>query len=66
MVTNQLYMGYSTGSSGTYNLSGGSLSVNGRESIGEIATGAFTQSGGTNSTPASPWAINPAAAALIP
>ncbi|MGA7562400.1 MAG: autotransporter domain-containing protein [Desulfobaccales bacterium] len=51
MVANQLYMGYSTGSSGTYNQSGGSLSVNGSEYIGESGTGVFTQSGGTNSTP---------------
>ena len=40
-----------SGASGTYNLSGtGSLTVSGNEIIGENGSGAFTQSGGTNTT----------------
>ncbi len=50
-VTNEFYLGYGTGGSGTYNQSAGSLSAGGGEYIGEIASGAFTQSGGTNSAP---------------
>jgi hypothetical protein len=38
-------------SKGTYNLTGGSLSVSNEEVIGVIGTGVFTQSGGTNMTP---------------
>jgi len=43
-----LYLGTAASASGTYNLSGGSLSV-GQEIIGNNGSGAFTQSGGTNS-----------------
>jgi MYXO-CTERM domain-containing protein len=45
-----LYLGYSAGSMGTYELSGASamLNVTGRERIGQSGTGFFTQSGGTN------------------
>ena len=42
-----LCLGYSSGSSGTYNLSGGQLSAY-RESIGSGGTGEFNQSGGNN------------------
>jgi autotransporter-associated beta strand protein len=49
-----LYLGYQASSSGTYNLSNGQLSVtsNGADAsevIGQLGTGSFTQSGGTNS-----------------
>jgi hypothetical protein len=44
-----LLLGYASGSNGTYNLSGGSLSVTGSETIGLGGTGVFNQSGGTNS-----------------
>ena len=44
-----LYLGYNSGSTGTYNLSGtGQLSAN-WENIGYSGTGTFTQTGGTNS-----------------
>jgi len=36
---------------GSYTLNGGRLAVGGTESIGCLGTGAFTQSGGTNTTP---------------
>ena len=44
-----LYLGYYPGSSGTYNLSGGSLSAP-AETIGVLVggVGVFNQSGGTN------------------
>jgi autotransporter-associated beta strand protein len=42
-----LYVGYSNGSSGTYNLSGGQLSA-GFETVGTYGQGTFQQSGGTN------------------
>jgi outer membrane autotransporter protein len=45
----QLYLGYSPGSSGTYNLSGGSL-INKGITIGNEGTGTFNQGGGTNTT----------------
>jgi hypothetical protein len=52
--TNGLYLGSSAGSSGTYTLSGGTLSVtNGvfvSEYIGYAGTGVFNQAGGSNST----------------
>ena len=45
-----LSIGYALGSSGTYLLQGGSLSVTGgAEYVGQSGTGTFTQSGGTNS-----------------
>ena len=46
---NELFLGYSTESSGTYNLSStGQLSAR-SENVGYSGTGAFTQTGGTNS-----------------
>ena len=42
-----LYLGYNPGSSGSYTLSGGSLSSE-YEFVGYYGTGNFTQSGGTN------------------
>ena len=48
-MTDSLYLGYNTGASGTYTLSGtGSLS-SGSEYVGYNGSGSFTQSGGTNS-----------------
>jgi hypothetical protein len=48
----QLYLGYNSGSNGTYNLSGtGQLLTNYYEYIGYSGVGTFTQTGGTNSTP---------------
>lgn len=44
---NSLFLGYNPGSSGTYNLSGGSLSTN-SAIIGNGGTGTFIQTGGTN------------------
>jgi hypothetical protein len=47
-ISAHLYLGYSFGSSGTYNLSGtGSLSAH-VETIGEYGTGVFNQTGGIN------------------
>ncbi len=42
-----MYLGYNSGSSGTYELSGGELS-SGHQYIGHSGTGTFTQTGGTN------------------
>ena len=51
-VSSDLNLGYASGASGTYNLSdsgsGSTLSVAGSEYIGNFGSGAFTQSGGTN------------------
>src|SRR5208282_2983242 len=45
----ELYLGYNTGSGGTYNLSGsGVLSVSGTESVGYSGTGTFNQAGGSS------------------
>jgi autotransporter-associated beta strand protein len=45
------YVGYNSGSSGTYNLSGtGQFSSNSDEYVGCSGSGTFLQSGGTNST----------------
>jgi len=45
-----LYLGYNTGNSGTYSLSGSGLLSSARsEYVGWSGTGTFTQSGGTNS-----------------
>ncbi len=44
----QLYLAYSSSSSGTYNLSGNGLLSAPSEIIGCSGTGSFTQSGGTN------------------
>lgn len=44
----QLYLGYNTGSTGTYNLSGGQLSYLFSEFIGYSGNGSFNQSGGLN------------------
>ena len=46
-VTNAIWLGYSSGVSGTYNLSGGSLSAF-IEDVGYQGKGVFIQSGGTN------------------
>ncbi|MCX5890989.1 MAG: hypothetical protein NTY36_16320 [Deltaproteobacteria bacterium] len=46
-LTGNLYLGYSAGSSGAYNLSGGSLSAS-NEVIGLTGSGVFTQSNGDN------------------
>ncbi|HEV8291341.1 MAG TPA: hypothetical protein VGP94_05440, partial [Tepidisphaeraceae bacterium] len=43
-----LILGGSGGSSGAYDLSGGSLIVNGNEHVGGAAPGSFTQSGGSH------------------
>jgi outer membrane autotransporter protein len=43
-----LVLGSDSGGSGTYNLSGGSLTADTQELIGNSGSGAFTQSGGTN------------------
>ena len=45
----ELYLGYNTGASGAYNLSGGQLSAS-YQYIGNSGTGSFTQSGGTSTT----------------
>ena len=45
-----LYLGYNTGDSGTYNLSAGTLTVANRLYVGYSGTGTFTQSGGTSTT----------------
>ncbi len=47
-VNNNLELGQNAGASGSYNLSGGSLSVAGNEYIGYSGTGTFTQTGGTH------------------
>jgi hypothetical protein len=47
-VTTSLGLGSYSGSSGTYNLSGGALSAS-AEYLGSYGTGFFTQTGGTNS-----------------
>ena len=46
-AADRLFLGYNSGSSGTYNLSGGSLSTN-NAILGNEGTGTFTQTGGTN------------------
>ncbi len=46
-VQEDLILGYSSGSSGTYDLRDGSLSA-GRQTIGNSGTGSFTQRGGSN------------------
>jgi hypothetical protein len=44
-----LYVGYNSGSTGLYSLSGsGSLSISGNEIVGEAGAGTFNQTGGTN------------------
>ncbi|HEX4053872.1 MAG TPA: NF038122 family metalloprotease [Tepidisphaeraceae bacterium] len=48
-ASNLFYVGFETGSSGTYTLSGtGALSCSTTEYVGYIGTGSFNQSGGTN------------------
>lgn len=47
-VNNNLKLGQNAGASGTYNLSGGTLSVGGNEYVGYSDTGSFTQTGGTH------------------
>ena len=49
--TNTVYvplLGTNPGASGTYSLSGGSLTVSDNEFVGNSGSGAFTQSGGTH------------------
>ena len=41
-------VGLQNGSNGNYSLSGGTLTANGHEFIGDLGTGTFTQTGGTN------------------
>ena len=48
------YLGYNSGSNGSYNLSGGSLAEYSL-CVGNSGTGAFTQSGGTNKLSAIPF-----------
>lgn len=43
-----LNMGTSAGATGTYNLSGGTLTANKNEIVGDAGTGIFNQTGGTN------------------
>jgi uncharacterized protein with beta-barrel porin domain len=47
-----LYLGYNAGGSGVYNLSGGTLTVSGKESVGESGNGIFTQSSGSHTVAA--------------
>jgi polygalacturonase len=47
-ISGDLDLGKSTGTAGLYNLTGGSLSVGGNESIGNGGTGTLTQTGGYN------------------
>ncbi len=54
-----LVLGFNPGSSGTYNLSGGSL-YGASEMMGDSGTGNFTQSGGTNTAGGLTLAYNPA------
>ena len=43
-----VFLGYHTGSSGTYELIGGSISTWNSQYVGHAGTGTFSQSGGTN------------------
>ncbi|MEW6657116.1 MAG: autotransporter domain-containing protein [Thermodesulfobacteriota bacterium] len=47
-LTGSLFLGYNPGSTGIYNLSGGSLAVAGGEIVGNYGSGVFNQSGGAN------------------
>lgn len=47
-VTNNLLVGVHAGLSGTYSLSGGTVTVSGSEYVGLNGNGTFTQTGGTN------------------
>jgi outer membrane autotransporter protein len=49
-ITGSLFLGYNPGSSGTYNLSGGSLSTTSGEIVGYYGSGVFNQTGGSNAT----------------
>jgi uncharacterized protein with beta-barrel porin domain len=49
-LSGNLIISYNPGSSGTYNLSGGSLSASVAEIIGGCGAGTFNQSGGSNQT----------------
>ncbi len=52
-ATNNLYLGYNSGDSGVYNLSGAgqiAFSYGSTQFVGYSGTGTFTQSGGTNTT----------------
>lgn len=57
-VSNQFFLGFNPGSSGTYSLTGGVL-ASASQYVGYSGTGAFTQSGGTNSTPSLYCGFNP-------
>ena len=58
---NQVYVGYGTGVSGTYSLTGiGQLSPRNEEYVGYRGTGSFTQSGGTTPPPLSISVTTPA------
>jgi hypothetical protein len=48
-VANNLVLGQSAGSNGTYSLSGGQLDVKGSTIVGDSGTATFNQSGGTHS-----------------
>jgi hypothetical protein len=62
-----LYVGYTTGGTGGYTLSSGTLSVTGTEYIGDSGTGTFIQSGGiqTIGTTTTPQALYIAYAAAV-
>jgi outer membrane autotransporter protein len=47
-LTGSLFLGHNPGSTGIYNLSGGSLTVASGEIVGNYGSGVFTQSGGAN------------------
>ncbi|MFH1549464.1 MAG: hypothetical protein ABIH04_02775, partial [Planctomycetota bacterium] len=47
-VSSDLWLGYQSGTSGTYSLSAGALSVGYSEYIGSYGTGEFNQTGGTH------------------
>lgn len=54
-VATQLRLGESVAGTGTYNLTGGKLSVTGHEYLGLYGNGIFTQTGGTNELSQSLW-----------
>jgi autotransporter-associated beta strand protein len=62
-LSSALWLGTWAGSSGTYTLSGSGLVSSPQESFGYLGTAAFTQSGGTNSSPVLVLGNNPGGAA---
>ena len=52
-INGDLVLGYGSGSTGTYALSGGSFTASQSETIGVSGAGTFNQSGGANTVPAS-------------